>query len=97
MIDPTEAAATVTVLAAIVAKIVDRIRQRFPTVDGDVVTAVAATLGISVAYFADLQAAVTIGVTIPQWLDTLVTGLTIGLGSGVVADLTGMTQPKDTT
>jgi hypothetical protein len=87
-------AAMLILLGGLIAKVVERIRARFPRLDGDLVTLLAVAAGGGLAYALDLRGAgaragsagLELG-TIPAWLDYALTGLGLGLGAGVISDI----------
>lgn len=100
-IDPLDLLATLAVLSVVVGKIVEAARRKWPYLDGMAVTALAAAVGVVVAYGLDLRGTVvlleTIGAagnrTPPVWLDYVITGAAIGLGSGWLADFARRSGP----
>lgn len=99
------------VLAAIVAvsiaivKAIDLIRRFVPAIDGPYVPAVASALGVAIAFATGLQGidalwALTelppLAVTIPAAVDSLITGVVLGLGSGYFSDLRPEKAPSPT-
>lgn len=93
-------AAMLVLLGGIIAKVVQRIRARFPSIDGDLVSLLAIALGVGLAWSLDLRGAgelassagMDLG-TIPAWLDYALTGIGLGLGAGVINDLITKTPP----
>ena len=93
-------AAMLVLLGGIIAKVVQRVRRRFPRIDGELVTLLAVLLGTGLAWSLDLRGAdelassagMDLG-TIPAWLDYALTGLGLGLGAGVINDLITKTPP----
>lgn len=87
-------AAMLVLLGGLIAKIVERVRARFPRIDGDLVTLLAALVGGGLAYALDLRGAAELAGSaglelgdLPAWLDYTITGIALGLGSGVLADI----------
>lgn len=75
------------VLAGIVKVVVDRVRGRFPTLDGDLVSLVACVIGCGIAFGTGLEAADSLlGADLVWWVDRLATGIAIGLGAGFLSD-----------
>jgi len=87
--EPVGVLATVLLIAGIVAKVIERIRVRFPRLDGDVITLVSVVIGTAVAWGYQLDVSAEIGQSVLEPFNWLVTGLFIGGGAGLVADLTG--------
>lgn len=93
-------AAMLVLLGGIIAKVVQRVRRRFPQIDGDLVSLLAIALGVGLAWSLDLRGAgelassagMDLG-TIPAWLDYALTGIGLGLGAGVINDLITKTPP----
>lgn len=74
------------VLAAIVKVVVDRVKARF-AIDGDIITAAAATIGIALAFLLGVDVASDlVGSELSAGLGTVVTGIGIGLGAGFLND-----------
>ncbi len=87
-------AAMLVLLGGLIAKVVQRVRARFPRVDGELVTLLAVLLGAGLAWSLDLRGAAELAGsagmdlgTIPTWLDYALTGLGLGLGAGVISDV----------
>jgi hypothetical protein len=86
-------AAMLVLLGGLIAKVVERIRARFPRLDGDLVTLLSVALGVGLAWSLDLRGAedlagsagLDLG-TLPLWLDYGLTGLGLGLGAGIIND-----------
>lgn len=80
--------ATIAILSALVKVVVDRVRRRWPAIDGDLVTLVAASVGVVIAFGTGLEGATELvsNADIPGWVDRLVTGVGIGLGAGFLSD-----------
>ncbi len=93
-------AAMLVLLGGIIAKVVQRVRRRFPQIDGDLVSLLAIALGVGLAWSLDLRGAgelassagMDLG-TIPAWLDYALTGIGLGLGAGVINDLITKAPP----
>lgn len=78
---------TFIALAAIVKVVVDRVRARFPQVDGDLVTAVAAAAGVGLAFLFGVDVATElVGGSLDPTLAQIVSGIGIGLGAGFLND-----------
>jgi hypothetical protein len=74
------------VLAAIVKVVVDRVKARF-SIDGDIITAAAAAVGVGLAFLLQVDVATDlIGSELSNGLGTVVTGIGIGLGAGFLND-----------
>jgi len=87
--------ALVLFAAALVSKVVERIRAIIPALDGAWVNLAAAAIGIGIAYAAGLD--ILHDVTAyawPWWLDRLITGIGLGAGAGFFADLAGRSGPR---
>lgn len=88
--EPIDVVAQVGLISVIVQKVLERVRARFPGLDGSLVSVYAALAGVGIAWGYDLRAAFELtGVALQPALDYIVTGLAIGAGSGFVADVTG--------
>ncbi len=93
-------AAMLILLGGLIAKVVQRIRARFPRLDGDLVSLLAILLGVGLAYALDLRGAAELAGsagldlgTVPQWLDYALTGIGLGLGAGVISDVINRPPP----
>ncbi len=93
-------AAMLILLGGLIAKIVQRIRVRFPRIDGDLVTLLAVLIGAGLAWSLDLRGAATLAGsagldlgTLPEWVDYAITGLGLGLGAGVISDIITKAPP----
>ena len=85
----SEVFAAYLILSTVVQKVVERVRVRFPALDGDLVTVAAASLGVTLAVALDVTVALdVVGFPLPLWADYLLSGLAIGLGAGFLSDLT---------
>ena len=87
-------AAMLVLLGGLIAKVVERIRARFPRIDGDLVSLLAIALGAGLAWGLDLRGAAELAGsagldlgTLPAWLDYVLTGVGLGLGAGVISDV----------
>lgn len=87
-------AAMLVLLGGLIAKIVERIRARFPRIDGDLVTLLAIAAGAGLAWALDLRGAAELAGSaglelgsVPVWLDYALTGIGLGLGAGVINDV----------
>lgn len=84
--------AVVVIIAALIQKIVERIRETVP-LDGGWVNLAATALGFLFAFgcgFGVLGALVQSDmVHVPWWLDQAITGFGLGAGAGFFADLAG--------
>jgi MFS superfamily sulfate permease-like transporter len=104
--DPVEVttinvAAMLVLLGGLIAKVVQRIRHRFPRIDGDLVSLLAILLGAGLAWSLDLRGAADLAGSagldlgaVPAWLDYALTGIGLGLGAGVINDLITKTPPS---
>ena len=87
-------AAMLVLLGGLIAKVVERIRARFPRLDGDLVSLLAVLLGAGLAWGLDLRGAAELAGsagldlgTLPAWLDYALTGIGLGLGAGIISDV----------
>lgn len=97
--DPVGILATIAALGLVVKGAVDAIRRRYPSLDGGIVQAIAAVLGVGVAAALDVRgteallntlgAGGGIGRTPHYIIDWLFTGLGIAFGAGALAEATG--------
>lgn len=79
-------AVTVTFLSIIIQYLVEWIRGRFTSLDGDVVRGIAIVLGIGSAVVFDLNSAELVGfVGLPEVLGFIATGLVIAGFSGILS------------
>ena len=97
-----EVIAFVVALSAAVTKIVERIKTAVPALTGTRTTAVAIALGVGAAYLLDVQVVDALvaelgdGRDIDPIVDNVVTGVIIGTGGGVIADLLeGVTASRE--
>lgn len=84
------------VLAAIVKVVVDRVKARF-TIDGDLINAAAAAVGIGLAFLLQINvAAELVGSALDGALGIAVTGIGMGLGAGFLSDALAAVQSRGT-
>lgn len=89
---------TATFIAVVVAKVIERIRVRFPALDGDLVTLVAIVFGTAIAWGYGLDAAEALGLGgLAAPFGYLATGLFIAGEAGILADITGRSSTDKTT
>lgn len=88
--EPVDALFQLGVIAAVVAKVTERVRVRFPKLDGDLVTlfTTAAGTGIAWAYGLDASSSL-MGQTVVDPFNWIISGLFIAGGAGLIADVTG--------
>lgn len=83
----------IVIAGAVVAKIVERLRDEWAILDGWKVNATAVGLGVLIAFGFGLAGFTALladhGVEPARWADILFTGVSIGLFGGVIQDFTG--------
>lgn len=92
--------AVVALVAALIQKIIERVRDAFGEInlDGIWVNALAAALGLAFAFGAKFDVLHTvIQWDWPWWLDRAVTGIGLGAGAGWFADVAGRSGPRSLT
>jgi hypothetical protein len=87
-------AAGLVLVAAFIEKLVEKLRNQFPVLDGWYVNACAYALGLVVAFGFSLEVFNELGFSGPAWLDRLLTGFGLGAGSGFLADFSGRSGPR---
>lgn len=88
--EPGAALVTVTFLAAVVQKVIERVRVHVPGLDGDLVTLVAVVLGTALAAGFGLDVAAQVGLEgLVSPFNYLATGIVIGGGAGIISDALG--------
>lgn len=100
--EPVSVTVVVLAIGLVVQKFVERVRARFPRLDGELVTLASVLIGTGIAWGWDLRAASELipalggTVTIPVAFDYIVTGGAIGAGAGFLADLSGRSGSRNT-
>jgi biotin transporter BioY len=93
--------AVVVIVAALIQKIIERIRESVPMLDGPWVSLASVVLGFVFAFgcgFGVMQTLVqTDLVHIPWWMDQAITGFGLGAGAGFFADLAGRSDTAGVT
>lgn len=94
--EPVSALVTVTFIGGVIALVVERLRARFPGLDGDLVTLLSALLGIAVAWGYDLDVAADVGLAgLAVPFNYIATGLVIAFGAGFIGSLKNSIRADD--
>jgi hypothetical protein len=94
--EPVSALVTVTFVGGVIALIVERLRARFPGLDGDLVTLVSALAGVGVAWAYDLDVAADVGLAgLAAPFNYIATGLVIAFGAGFIGTLKNSIRADD--
>ncbi|RME26224.1 MAG: hypothetical protein D6800_06805 [Candidatus Zixiibacteriota bacterium] len=81
---------TFAILSFFVRQFTDRIRKRFPSLDGDLVVAFAVALGASLCFALQMPLASSmLGLNLGSnlWLDYIISGIAVATGAGTLHDL----------
>lgn len=96
--DAGSAFTTVVFVGGLIALIIERIRQRFPNLDGDLVVLVSAAAGIGLAVAFDLDVAADIGLDgLVSPFNYVASGLFIAFGAGFLGTIKNSFRAKDPT
>lgn len=94
----TATIAAYLILSTIVQKVTERVRARWPKVDGDLVIAVAFIVSAVFCLLVDFRAVSALANVegLPDWADLLGTAIAVTVGAGALADILSKAKPKPT-
>lgn len=94
--EPVSAFVTVLFVGGVVALIVERLRARFPGLDGDLITLVSALFGVAIAWGFKLDVAADVGLAgLAVPFNYIATGLVIAFGAGFIGTLKNSIRADD--
>lgn len=94
--EPVNALVTVLFVGGVIALVIERVRARFPGLDGDLVNLIAAVLGTGVAWGYELDVAADVGLAgLAVPFNYIATGLVIAFGAGFIGTLKNAQRSED--
>lgn len=98
MEDAANVAMIVALLSALVQAVLERIRSRFPNLDGDIVVLLAVVIGTGLAWGYGIQGGASLGWDgLPASLDYIATGIAISGVSGILSASKNAKRAQDPT